>query len=716
MNAATKLAFHSGISSVVSRAATPGGPRRQLLAATAILAGAISLAAGSLEIQAHHAARRAELVETASTAQAKLYADRIAAAVRAYVQRLAALSREEGLIGLFEEARADRLGAAETEYLAHFDRAVRLRLVLPGAARIDHGGTAPMRYTALELLRRAETTADAIPVEVVLFGNEQQHIVIIERVLAPDGRLRGLLHLSVQPDLIAVALAGLEGPECCLEVLQPLISSRSLTLANRGGHGRQAVLSGVTVPVPGTRWLLRYSPAGHEEEVIADRVKVEFWTGTDPKAVLAALLGIALFAAGLVYLRWSPLPHRAPSSSPLGTVATERDAEAPQALTQKSGAMELTCTARPVESERVAEGIFRTDGVEGVLNRTLTPKVLSQLGLAVAGEVLEAGYDAIVVGCDEGPSNATVRDAVIPGILEGGCAVIDLKTTAPPLVLFAAHLLNTGAGLWVAEGDHDCEGNRLSLLVGDEVPLPVEGTRLMQRIEAHAFPSGSGERQFLDIEPHYVRRLTDDIPIALTRQLCLVVACRDGSIQGLASQVLRVLGHEIIEVSTVAGSPHGHGRPVGDPLPRMSEQVLSQRADMGLYFDLGGCRLRVIDDQGQSVALERLMCLYAGQILARHPGQAIVYDAECGDGLGDWIARLGGRPTVCRPGLGSLMLTMRYASSPLGCSGEGHIMFRDRWFGSADGLYAAARLLELVTARSASLTEMLREAPTVAEA
>jgi len=103
--------------------------------------------------------------------------------------------------------------------------------------------------------------------------------------------------------------------------------------------------------------------------------------------------------------------------------------------------------------------------------------------------------------------------------------------------------------------------------------------------------------------------------------------------------------------------------------------------------------------------------LFAKDVVSRNPGSDVVYDVKCTKNLNGVISGFGGRPIVCRSGHSYLKEKMAETAAVLGGEFSGHICFGERWYGFDDGIYAGARLLEIVGAQSTSFAELMAEFP-----
>ena len=129
----------------------------------------------------------------------------------------------------------------------------------------------------------------------------------------------------------------------------------------------------------------------------------------------------------------------------------------------------------------------------------------------------------------------------------------------------------------------------------------------------------------------------------------------------------------------------------------MIRALQSGEAEIGLAFDGDGDRLGVVTKDGQIIYPDRQLMLFAADVLTRHPGEQILYDVKCTRHLAPWIIEHGGVPLMWKTGHSLVKAKLRETGAPLGGEMSGHVFFKDRWYGFDDGLYAGARLLELMS-------------------
>jgi len=289
--------------------------------------------------------------------------------------------------------------------------------------------------------------------------------------------------------------------------------------------------------------------------------------------------------------------------------------------------------------------------------------------------------------------------ALITGLRSTGIDVIDIGTAPTPVTYFACYHLRTGSGISVTGSHNPPDYNGFKIVLGGETLSEDAIQNLYRRIEAERFVDGMGGLQTLDVSDDYIRRITDDIQIE--RKLKVVVDCGNGIPGAIAPAVLEGIGCEVIPLYCDVDGTFPNHHPDPSDLHNLQDLIVSVKnvgADIGLAFDGDGDRLGVVTASGEVIFPDRLLMLYASDILLRNPGATIIYDVKCTGHLQPLILQQGGSPLMWRTGHSLIKAKMRETNAALAGEMSGHFFFAERWYGFDDGIYAAARLMEILAA------------------
>jgi phosphomannomutase/phosphoglucomutase len=373
-------------------------------------------------------------------------------------------------------------------------------------------------------------------------------------------------------------------------------------------------------------------------------------------------------------------------------------------------------SARPAAKQTdSAASVFRAYDIRGIVGKTLTVELVYDIGRALGSESQKRGQKTMVVGRDGRHSGPDLIEALIRGLSETGTDVIDIGMVPTPVLYFATYFLETGSGVMVTGSHNPPDYNGLKMMIGGDTLFGDDITALYTRIQAGDFVSGSGSVEKADIGSEYIRRVTEDIPVALGNSYKVVVDCGNGVAGVMAPQLIRALGHDVVDLyCEVDGNFPNHHPDPSQPenLQALIAKVKETHADLGLAFDGDGDRLGVVDAEGHVIWPDRQMMLYAADVLSRNPGAEIIYDVKCSRHLRACIEEHGGKPLMWKTGHSFIKTKMKESGAPLAGEMSGHIFFKERWYGFDDAIYTAARLLEILLGLPGSPTEILSALPT----
>ena len=358
-----------------------------------------------------------------------------------------------------------------------------------------------------------------------------------------------------------------------------------------------------------------------------------------------------------------------------------------------------------------APEIFKAYDIRGIVDKTLTPAVVESIGRALGSEARARNLTTIAVGRDGRLSGPVLADALMRGIQSAGIDVVDIGSVPTPLTYFAAHHLGTDSCVSVTGSHNPPDYNGLKMVLGGQTLFGPLIQDLRRRIVEGDLASGNGSRRSTDVGDAYLQRIASDIRLA--RPMKIVIDCGNGVAGAIAPALLKLLGCETIDLfCDVDGSfPNHHPDPSKpENLHDLIRAVAQSGAEIGLAFDGDGDRLGVVTRDGEIIYPDRQLMLFAADVLTRNPGSEIIFDVKCSRKLAEWIRAHGGTPTMWNTGHALVKAKLKETGAPLAGEMSGHVFFKERWFGFDDGLYTAARLLEILS-RHADPTAVLRDLP-----
>ncbi|TNF27647.1 MAG: phosphomannomutase/phosphoglucomutase [Deltaproteobacteria bacterium] len=359
------------------------------------------------------------------------------------------------------------------------------------------------------------------------------------------------------------------------------------------------------------------------------------------------------------------------------------------------------------------EHVFRAYDIRGVADVDLTDPFVFALGQAFATLVARrSGGHRVAVGRDCRLSSDRIFRAFASGLRASGADVVDLGVVSSPILYWAVHHFGTDGGVQITGSHNPAAHNGFKMMLGTAT-LHGDAIAELKRLVARGdFLAGDGGVIELDPLGAYV----DDIAgrVRLARPLKVVVDGGNGTGGPPAVALLERLGVEVVPlyVDMDGRFPNHHPDPtVEENLAELRAAVLAEGADLGVAYDGDADRIGVIDDLGHVLWGDRLMILLSRDVLARHPGAAIVGEVKCSKTLFEDIEAQGGRPIMSQVGHSLIKARMKVEEALLAGEMSGHIFYADRWYGFDDAVYVTARLLEILAREDMPLSALLSDVP-----
>jgi phosphomannomutase / phosphoglucomutase len=346
----------------------------------------------------------------------------------------------------------------------------------------------------------------------------------------------------------------------------------------------------------------------------------------------------------------------------------------------------------------ISQSIFKAYDIRGVVGKTLDIGIARDIGKAFGTAARAKGETTVVIGRDGRLSGPELTAALASGLQRAGVDVIDLGVVVTPMLYFATHILDAQSGIMVTGSHNPPDYNGFKMVLTGEAIYGDTIQGLYQAIVRGDFANGNGSYRTHDIKQAYLERILSDVKLA--RPMKVAVDCGNGVAGAFAGDLYRGLGCQVTELfCEVDGTfPNHHPDPAHpENLQDLIRCLQETDAEIGLAFDGDGDRLGVVTKDGQIIWPDRQLMLFAADVLTRHPGAEILYDVKCTRLIAPWVTQRGGKPLMWKTGHSLVKAKLRETGAPLGGEMSGHVFFKDRWYGFDDGLYAGARLLELLS-------------------
>jgi phosphomannomutase/phosphoglucomutase len=352
----------------------------------------------------------------------------------------------------------------------------------------------------------------------------------------------------------------------------------------------------------------------------------------------------------------------------------------------------------PLGEMSLDAGIFRAYDIRGITTSNLTEQVCYWIGRAFATQALAEDQQRAVIGRDGRLSSPGIERALGQGLVDGGMQVTSIGQVPTPVLYYATHKLETGTGIMITGSHNPPEYNGLKMMIGGVTLAEDLIQALYRRLQDNALSEGSGTLDQTDLGDQYIAAAL--ATTELKRPLKVAVDCGNGVAGELGPKLISALGCEVIPLfCEIDGNFPNHHPDPAEPenLQDLVTAVKAHNADVGLAFDGDGDRLGIVTPQGEIIWPDKMMMLFAQDIISRNPNTPVIFDVKCSKHLERIIREAGGEPIMWKTGHSHIKAKIKQTQAAFAGEFSGHICFGERWYGFDDALYTAARLLELLS-------------------
>jgi phosphomannomutase/phosphoglucomutase len=355
--------------------------------------------------------------------------------------------------------------------------------------------------------------------------------------------------------------------------------------------------------------------------------------------------------------------------------------------------------------------IFRQYDVRGLVSEDLTEEVVTNLGRAYGTYLKRSHLNRVVVGRDVRLSSPGLRDLLIEGLVSTGCDVTDVGVVPTPVLYYSIVRLKRDGGIMITGSHNPIEYNGFKICRGSLSIYGDEIQELRKIIEGGHYATGKGVGDTYEILPEYIQEITGKITVH--RPLKMVIDAGNGTAGEVAPLIFEGLGCQVVKLYCEPDGRFPNHLP--DPtVPKYIEDLIStvkrEGADVGIGYDGDADRIGAVDEKGNIIWGDTLLAIFAREVLQKEKGAKIVFDVKCSQGLVDDIEAHGGVPVMWKTGHSLLKAKMKEESAPLGGEMSGHMFFADN-YGYDDAIYASARLVQVLSKGSESLSAMVGDIP-----
>ncbi|MCH2264504.1 MAG: phosphomannomutase/phosphoglucomutase [SAR86 cluster bacterium] len=342
--------------------------------------------------------------------------------------------------------------------------------------------------------------------------------------------------------------------------------------------------------------------------------------------------------------------------------------------------------------------IFRAYDIRGIAYKDLTQEIVTLIGQGLGSDCLEKGNSSLVIARDGRNSSPDIFEWISLGIKSTGCNIINIGVVPTPLLYFATHKLASSSGVMIT-GSHNPGDYNGFKIVRDKRSISGEAIQdLRLKIIKKDFQKGVGSEEKVNVKDTYIGELTKHIN--LRRPIKVAIDCGNGVASVIAQEVYENLGCEVLPLfcELDGNFPNHHPDPSRpENLKDLKEAVIDKKFEIGLAFDGDADRLGIVSKKGDIIFPDMQMIIFSRSILKKNRDAKIVFDVKCSKLLAEAITESEGIPIMSKTGHSHIKDRIFKENALLGGEMSGHIFFNDKWPGFDDGIYAGARMLEILS-------------------
>ena len=361
---------------------------------------------------------------------------------------------------------------------------------------------------------------------------------------------------------------------------------------------------------------------------------------------------------------------------------------------------------------KVIESIFREYDIRGTYPEEINEGVISIIGQAIALKCKQEGITEISVGRDGRLSGEILLDSMCNSIAKSGISVTNIGLVTSPILYYAAKKNVSKSGIMITGSHNPKDDNGIKMVINDK---PVSGTEILSLTKfVPEFDKTKKEIIKIDIIEDYINDVLQKIRLNHPENVKIVVDCGNGAAGCVAPELFKRLGCNVINLfSEIDGNFPNHHPDPGKiaNLQDLIEAVKDEKADLGLAFDGDGDRVGLVTEKGDVVFPDKIMMLFAEDVLAKNNGGQIIFDVKCSNSLAQIIESNGGEPIMSPTGHFHIKNKLRETNALLAGEMSGHIFFNDDWYGFDDGHYAGVRIIDLINRSDSSIDQMVSRLP-----
>lgn len=357
--------------------------------------------------------------------------------------------------------------------------------------------------------------------------------------------------------------------------------------------------------------------------------------------------------------------------------------------------------------------IFREYDIRGIAETDLKTEDMELIGKAYGTLIHNNGGSTVIVGNDNRESGPRILEALKKGILSTGINITYIGEIPTPLLYYAVHKLDLDGGISVTASHNPPEFNGFKVMIGKDAIFGEKIRELGKLAEAGNFVKGEGNYSEKSLDETYLKEIVSIVNIS--RKPKFVIDAGNGMASEIAPKLFEMLG--LNPTCLFCEKDSRFPNHIADPtqeknMKDLREKVLEEKAEFGIAFDGDVDRIGIVDEKGEMVFGDKLLGVFAKDVLERHPNGKVIFEVKCSQALEEWIRDNGGVPIMWKTGHSLIKAKMKEENAVLAGEMSGHMFFTENWYGFDDALLAAVRLIEILSKTEKKVSEIINEMPT----
>lgn len=583
-----------------------------------------------------------------------------------------------------------------------------------------------MGYAVLSLLEELKQSEDknkgsSIKIEVHRANSKDGRLVLLQQVSYLDVELKkdiviGYIMARMPQVFLNTLVKDFMPQSGYIEIVQ-LFSGKSSILVKKGDPALKALPLVVSRRILNTPWTLKFWLAEQANKApVTVLWQAMVYLGLGSLAIVSALV--------LVIILFKNSKSNSASAEKSGIKGRQlaathdsdditRSKDSTDVIYGKGSGITIQDDGSGDEYLRhVTDKIFRAYDIRGVVGEFINTEVFRHIAYAIASEMVEQQQTDISVACDGRNSSPELVQSVIDALLGSGINVLDIGMTTSPVLYFSALTKTNGNGLIVTASHNPADYNGMKIMITGHSYSDVRLQQLKKRIFDGKPLSGDGQLTKMNVMEDYMTKITGNIILA--RPMSIVIDTGNAVIGKFSTTFFEQLGCKVTALNTeVDGNFPAHDPDPSRPenLSELIETVTAMKADLGIAFDGDGDRIGMVSSGGEIIWPDRILMLLAKDILSRNKEATILYDVKSSWKIKSFINELGGKAIMCKSGHSFMKSKLLETGALLAGEMSGHIFIKERWFGFDDGLFVAARVLEILSIDLRKSRQVFAELP-----